>query len=232
MGKSIMDIQLYFKEQGSGFPLVLLHGNGENHSYFVNQISYFSKQYRVIAIDTRGHGQSPRGEGEFSILRFANDLYEFFIENNISKAHILGFSDGANIALEFALNHADMVEKLILNGGNLFPAGIKFSTQISIEVGYRIARLFKNKSADNLKSYELLSLMVNQPNISPERLKDLSLPTLVVAGTKDMVKTKHTKLIANAIKNSRLALIDGDHFIANKNYKEFNQIVDSFLAEK
>ena len=74
-----MDIELFYEQKGNGFPLVLLHGNGEDHSYFVNQIDYFSKKYRVIAIDTRGHGKSPRGNGVFSISRFANDLYEFFL---------------------------------------------------------------------------------------------------------------------------------------------------------
>ena len=60
-----MDIKLYYREKGSGKPLILLHGNGESGEYFVNQIDYFSKQYRVIAVDTRGHGQSPRGDPHF-----------------------------------------------------------------------------------------------------------------------------------------------------------------------
>ena len=56
-----VDIELYYQEKGAGEPFILLHGNGENGSYFVKQIAYFSGRYRVIAPDTRGHGQSPRG---------------------------------------------------------------------------------------------------------------------------------------------------------------------------
>lgn len=72
--------QLYYKEKGQGEPLILLHGNRENHEYFRNQIEYFSKSYRVIALDTRGHGKSPRGDEPFTIRQFAEDLREFMDE--------------------------------------------------------------------------------------------------------------------------------------------------------
>ena len=71
------DIQLNYIEQGQGQPLILLHGNGEDTTYFEHQIPYFSKSYRIIAIDTRGHGKSPRGERPFTIVQFAEDLHEF-----------------------------------------------------------------------------------------------------------------------------------------------------------
>ena len=68
-----MDIKLSYIEKGSGFPLILLHGNGEEHSFFEHQIDYFSEFYRVIAIDTRGHGKSPRGVMPFTISAFRTD---------------------------------------------------------------------------------------------------------------------------------------------------------------
>ena len=61
------EIQLHYIEQGQGKPLIMLHGNGESCDYFEHQIPCFSKEYRVIALDTRGHGQSPRGEKPFTI---------------------------------------------------------------------------------------------------------------------------------------------------------------------
>ena len=91
-----MDVKLYYKEAGKGFPLILLHGNGENGGYFEHQIGYFQDKYRVIALDTRGHGKSPRGEKPFTIRQFAEDLHDFMDEQEIEKAHILGFSDGGN----------------------------------------------------------------------------------------------------------------------------------------
>ena len=94
-----MDITLNYVEAGEGFPLVLLHGNGEDHTYFEHQMSPFSAHYRVIAPDTRGHGKSPRGEEPFTLEQFAEDLKEFLDGLGIFRCHLLGFSDGGNIAL-------------------------------------------------------------------------------------------------------------------------------------
>lgn len=224
-----MDISLNYIETGYGFPLILLHGNGESLEYFSHQIEYFSKKYCVIAVDTRGHGKSPRGTGEFSIKRFAEDLHDFMMVHKVERAHILGFSDGGNIAVYFALRYPEMVEKLILNGANISPRGVKRSVQLPIEIGYRIALEFAKKDERAMKKAEMLGLMVNEPNISPKELKSLKMPVLVIAGTRDMIKEEHTRLIAGCIPNSTLAFIAGDHFIAKKRYKEFNKAVDAFL---
>ena len=72
-----MDIKLNYIEKGKGTPLVLLHGNGGSLECFRSQIDYFSKKYRVIALDTRGHGKSPRGDKPFTIKQFADDLKDF-----------------------------------------------------------------------------------------------------------------------------------------------------------
>ena len=71
-----MDVKLNYIEKGRGDVLILLHGNGEDCSYFEHQIDYFSEFYRVIAIDTRGHGKSGRGDKPFTIRQFAEDLYD------------------------------------------------------------------------------------------------------------------------------------------------------------
>ena len=221
---------LYYEEKGSGFPLILLHGNGEDHTYFASQVRFFSGRYRVIAPDTRGHGKSPRGDGEFTLSRFADDLYDFMKMIGIEKAHILGFSDGANIAMIFALRHPEMIEKLILNGGNLSPAGIRKSVQLPIEIGYRIAGAFAEKSMSAAENAEMLGLMVNEPHIEPGQLAAITAPTLVIAGTRDMVKRSHTELIAASLPDSRLVLIKGDHFISNRKPDMFNEAVRAFLG--
>ena len=224
-----MDISLYYEEKGSGFPLIMLHGNGEEHGYFEHQTDCFAENYRVIAIDTRGHGRSPRGEGEFSIKRFADDLYGFMTEHGIEKAHILGFSDGGNIAITFALKHPEMIEKLIVDGANLYPAGVKRRIQRPIELGYYAVKLFAAFSSNAKTKAEMLSLMVNQPNIAPEELKKLNMPVLVMAGTDDMIRQEHTELIAASIPGAKLVILPGDHFIARNNSNAFNVAVRDFL---
>ena len=227
-----MDITHHYIEQGSGEPLILLHGNGEDSSYFEHQVEPFSRYFRVIAIDTRGHGQTPRGEAPFTIRQFAEDLLGFLDAQDIGKANILGFSDGGNIAMVFALMHPERVNKLILNGANLDASGVKRSIQIPIEIGYRIARLFANKSPEARKNAEMLGLMVNDPNVKPDELSRIQAPTLVIAGAKDMIKESHTRLIAAHIPGSELVIVPGNHFIANKAPEAFNKAVLQFLLEQ
>ena len=211
------------------YPLILLHGNGEDGSYFEKQMLPFSQHFRVIAIDTRGHGKTPRGDAPFTIRQFADDLLAFMNEHSIAKAHILGFSDGGNIAMVFAIAHPERVEKLILNGANLDASGVKRAVQIPIEIGYRIARLFAKRNPKARLNAEMLGLMVNDPNVTPDELSQIQCPTLVIAGNNDMIKDAHTRLIAKSITNAELAIIPGNHFIANKNPDTFNETVLRFL---
>ena len=226
-----MEAELFYIEKGQGFPLILLHGNGEDSSYFTHQIDEFSSSYHVYAIDTRGHGKSPRGTAPFTIRQFADDLLAFMDRHGIEKAHILGFSDGGNTAMIFAMRYPERVERLILNGANLAPSGVKRSTQLPIEIGYKFASRFAEKSEQAKQNAEMLGLMVNDPNVDPDELKSIKARTLVIAGTSDMIREDHTRLIASKIAGSQLAIIKGNHFIANKNAPEFNRVVLKFLEE-
>lgn len=226
-----MHIQNYYIEEGQGEPLILLHGNGEEYSYFVHQIKYFSRKYRVIAIDTRGHGKSPRGEAPFTIAQFADDLHHFMSEHGISKAHILGFSDGGNIAMVFAMKYPECVDRLILNGANLFLRGLKFHVVWSLLSDYRKAVAKAKKEPAAIAEMEMLRLMTNDPNLKTSDLKKIQSKTLVIAGTKDLIKTSHTKLIYKNIEDAELAFVEGDHWIANKRYWKFNIEVERFLIK-
>lgn len=91
----------------------------------------------------------------------------------MEKAHLLGFSDGGNIALIVALKYPERVDKLILNGTNLNTKGVKPSVQIPIVAGYKMASLFARKSSEAKKNVEMLGLMVNDPGVATEELKKL-----------------------------------------------------------
>ena len=188
-----MDVELHYREEGTGEPLILLHGNGKDGSYFEHQMAAF--------MDERG----------------------------IGRAHVLGFSDGGNIALVFALAHPERVGKLVLNGANLDGRGVRASVQLPIVAGYRAASLFGRRSEQARRKAEMLGLMVNDPNIAPAELAELGVPTLVVAGTRDMIKEAHTRLIATSIPNAQLAFVEGDHFVAHKSPGAFNAVVEGFL---
>lgn len=226
------DIKLYYTEQGAGEPLILLHGNGEDGTYFKEQLAFFSKTHRVIAVDTRGHGQSPRGERPFCLETFADDLSDFLDERGIPQASLLGFSDGGNIALLFALKYPQKVKKLILNGANLDPKGVKLSVQMPIVLGYRMASLLAKFDKKAVAKKELLGLMATQPHISPAELEGITAPALVIVGDHDMIKPAHSRLIAERLPYGEYCEIPGSHFIAAENSDAFNRAVADFLAEK
>lgn len=232
-----MDISLHYREEGAGWPsiresvLILLHGNGQDGGYFRHQMEFFSRRCRVIAVDTRGHGRSPRGTAPFTMEQFAGDLKGLLDEMGIEAPILLGFSDGANIAMKFALQYPGRLRALILNGGNLNTRGIKRRVQLPIELGYRLAKRFASRSEEARRNAEILGLMVHEPNIEPRELGNISVPTLVVAGTRDMVKAAHTREIAAHIPNARLAILPGDHFLASKKPERFNREVERFLDE-
>lgn len=224
-----MDIQLNYYECGQGFPLILLHGNGEDMTYFKHQVDCFAQYFHVFAVDSRGHGRTPRGSAPFTIRQFAEDLHFFMDEHNIDRAHILGFSDGGNVAICFALKYPERVGKLILNGANLYPAGVKLSFQLPLMLSYYSAKLFKNKDEGNNLETELMGLMVKDPYIKPKELRNLTMPTLVIAGERDLIRESHTKLIHRMIPDSKLAIIPGDHGVAALNPEAFNTEVLDFL---
>ena len=221
-------MKLYYEETGNGEPMVLLHGNGEDSSYFKNQVEYFSKNYRVIAVDTRGHGKSERGTAPFTLKQFAWDLKKFLDRMQLRDIILLGFSDGGNIALIFTILYPGYVKKLILNGANLNPSGMKMGIRKSIAVSY-LKTMWRVKRGTCRE--KLLELMIKEPHISGAYLKQLNVPTLVIAGTRDMIKTGHTKKIHSLIPASRLCLVEGTHFIASENSLEFNQAVERFLNQ-
>ena len=183
-------------------------------------------------MDTRGHGQSPRGEAPFSIRQFADDLRDFMDELGLEKADILGFSDGGNIALVFAIRYIERVDRLIVDGANLNTRGVRPRMQLPIELGWRMARRAAKKSEEARRKAEMMNLMVNDPKIPENELKKITVPTLVMAGTKDMIKDAHTRRIAQLLPDAELIIMEGDHFIAAKRPEAFNAAVEDFLNRR
>lgn len=224
-----MDINLYYEEIGNGPTLILLHGNGGDHTYFREQIVEYGKHYHVFAIDSRGHGKTQRGSMPFTIEQMATDLHDFMEEHQIGKASILGFSDGGNIALTFALTYPDMVDKMILNSANIDPNGVNAEIQQSIHQEYSRLGALKNRTMEEQEHFEILGLIENSPRYDKEQLSRLNIPVLVIAGDDDLITREHTYRIHSYIPGSKLVFLPGDHLVASENSKEFNREVLEFL---
>ncbi len=227
----ISDINLYYQISGSGEPLILLHGNGEDSFIFEKQIEYFSKKYQVIAIDTRAHGQTERGAKPFTFDTFADDVIGLMDSLQIEKAHILGFSDGGNTALHIALKYPQRIKSLILVGANLFLSGMKFTIRTIISLNYLwlcVSSLF-NQEIKQKK--EIWSLMVFQPQLSFRQISAIQNPTLILVGEHDMIKESHSRKMAAAMPNAQLQILsDANHFLLFEQTERANGLIDNFLC--
>ncbi|QIL39829.1 alpha/beta fold hydrolase [Pedobacter sp. HDW13] len=217
------DARIYTEEYGKGEPLVLLHGNNGSIADFYRQIPVFAKHFRVIAIDTRGQGRSTDlSTAAYSYDKFADDLHKVLTAMELKKVNLVGWSDGGNTALSFNLTHPELVDNMVTIGANLYPSGVADSLLAS----------FKNLlTAQNPpKSPRLISLMLEQPNITTKQLQQIVNPVLVIAGSDDVIKPEHTRLIAAHIGKSQLQIIpNATHYVPFEKPDLLNKVILEFL---
>lgn len=199
---NVNNVNINYEVYGNGAPILLLHGNSESHKIFDKLIEELKKNYKVYAIDSRCHGDSEKTE-EISYELMTNDIIEFIKKLKIEKPILYGFSDGGIIGLLIAIKEPKLLSKLIVSGANLNPNGMSKTMLYISRFGYFITR---NK---------LFKMMIKEPNIQPEELRKIQIPTYVLAGEKDVIKQEHTKLIAENIPNSTLEII------ANENHGSY-----------
>ncbi|MDD3339061.1 MAG: alpha/beta hydrolase [Lachnospiraceae bacterium] len=231
---SYKDTRIYYEEYGPehGQAMILLHGNGEDHTYFRYQIAHFQERFHVYALDTRGHGRSTHGKRTLDFDLLAEDVHAFVLEKGLEHLILLGFSDGGNIAIAYALHYPEQVDSMILNGANLWPEGMERHAYRSTVRGYRILEALAQHWKKAQRKLEVFGLMVHHPHFTLEELGTLRMPVLVIAGEHDMIQEKHTQAIARALPNSRLVIMKkADHFCARKCPVRFNRLVDQFLKK-
>lgn len=188
---------IYYEKSGAGSPVILVHGNKETHKIFDVLIPKLSKEHTVYALDSRGHGLSASA-GNFHYADMAEDIIAFIQGLDLVKPAFYGFSDGGIIGLIAASKHPSLFSSLIVSGANLTPRGLKFLTRTSIRFHY-------------LKKRDpLLALMLKEPHIRKSDLARITIPTLVLAGSKDIVKKGETKRIASLIPNAVLKILPGE----------------------
>ena len=107
-------IQIYYEEHGSGYPVLLIQGLGYPSGMWFMQIPTLSRRFRTIVMDNRGVGKSDKPDEEYTIARMASDAAGVLRLLGIPKAHVVGVSMGGYIAQELALNHPDLVDRLVL----------------------------------------------------------------------------------------------------------------------
>ena len=189
-------IQLYYEKTGQGRPLILVHGNSEDHTIFDEAVDVLGEHFTCYAIDSRGHGlSSPRRELHYNDM--AQDMIAFMTELDLSNVAFYGFSDGGIVALLAAMS-CSRITNLIVSGANMTPKGTKLWFQ------------FMMKAESMFKKDPLIELMKNEPNISAEELSKIRIPTLVTAGSKDLIREAETRKIAESIPGAKLMILKGE----------------------
>jgi len=113
---SVNNINLYYEETGEGETMVFLHGYTGSSQDWANPIPSVSKKYRAVAMDSRGHGRSeaPTEEEDYSVKIFSEDVYALLLKLGIEKCCLVGHSMGGFMALQFVLDHPEIIKALVL----------------------------------------------------------------------------------------------------------------------
>lgn len=189
-------VPIYYERQGRGRPLILVHGNGEDHTIFDEAVCHLRAHFTCYALDSRDHGQSGR-VSELHYHDMAKDILAFLEALDLRDVVFYGFSDGGIVGL-LAAQQTDRISTLILSGANLYPHGMTDEIYRIIEEDYQ--------ATGSLKSL----MMLREPNITDWQLRRIKLPTLILAGTEDLIKDEHTRHIARTLPNSSLHILAGE----------------------
>lgn len=196
---NVNGISLFYETAGHGAPLLLLHGNGEDHHIFNRLVNKLASDFTVYAIDSRNHGQSEK-TNDYHYETMAEDLYGFIKTMQLDQVNIIGFSDGAIISLMLAMEHCEVVHKMALLGVNLKPED--FTEEV-----YQFMKDTYEETKD-----PLYKLMLEQPNIELDAVKEVTTPTLLIAAEHDIYKPETFDKLLAMLPDAVLKIMPGhDH---------------------
>ena len=188
--------QLYYEKTGHGRPLIMVHGNSEDHTIFEEAVDVLKAHFTCYTVDSRGHGQSAPCR-EFHYADMAQYMIAFMTELDLRDVAFYGFSDGGIIGLLAAME-SDRITHLVVSGANITTKGCKTWFRLFV------------KGLGRIKKDPLFELMEKEPNIPAEDLAAVTVPTLVIAGSRDIIREDETKLIAKSIPHAKLMILKGE----------------------
>ena len=189
-------VELYYEKSGAGRPLLLVHGNGEDHSIFNEAVKELKRDFCCYTVDSRGHGRSSRVP-TLHYENMADDMIAFMEALNLRDAVFYGFSDGGVVGL-IAASRCARITTLIVSGANLSPKGVARKIRLSIWAW------------NLLKPDDKLALMLREPQISEDTLRAIRAETLVLAGSGDLILPEETRRIAAGIPGAKLQIVQGE----------------------
>ena len=240
-GKAPVDgIEIYYAEYGAGQPVILLHGGLANSDYWGNQIPALAPHYRVIVMDSRGHGRSTRDAQPYGYDLMAKDVVGLMDFLKIEKADIVGWSDGAIIGLDLAMNYPGRIDRVFAFAANSTTAGLKPDIDKNPTFAAFITRAGEEykKNSPTPDQYDAFlaqigGMWASQPNWTAEQLGRIRTPVMIADGDHDeAIRRDHTEQLAKEVPGAQLLILPNvSHFAMLQNPAEFNAAVLKFLAE-
>lgn len=222
-GYSVVNgMKMYYEIYGQGRPLVLIHGGGSTiQTTFGRVIPMLAKKYKVIAMDLQAHGRTGDRDAGESFEQDADDVTVLLKNLHIAKASIFGFSNGGTSALQIAIRHPEIVDKLILGSALCNRDGVAeqfwdFMKQAKLsnmpaELKDAYLKVSSNPKALQTMHDKDAERMINFKNIADEQIKSIKAPTFIIIGDKDVIKPEHAIQLHREIAGSKLAIIPGGH---------------------
>jgi pimeloyl-ACP methyl ester carboxylesterase len=230
-------IRIWYAIFGRGEPVVLLHGGLANSSYWGHQVRALQRRHQVIVLDSRGHGRSNRNEQPYGYDLMASDVLALMDHLKLRKAAIVGWSDGAIIGLDIAVNHPERVSKLFAFAANSDPSGVADIAKSDVfnaciaRAGEEYKRL--SPTPGEYKSFveEITRMWETQPKWTDADLAKIKVPTWIVDADHDeAIKRENTEFMAAHIPGAGLLIQPNvSHFSFMQDREQFTEDVLHFL---
>ena len=215
-------LKMYYEIHGQGKPIVLIHGGGSTiQTNFEKIIPLLSKNRKVIAVELQAHGRTNDRNADLTFEQDADDIATLVKNLNIDKADFLGFSNGGTTALQIAIRHPEIVDKMILCSALAKRNGVPdwfwgFMSQTKLENMPAQLKEGYKKVATDTNGLQVMhdrdaKRMVNFKDIPDEQIKSIKAPTLIIIADKDVITPEHAIELHRQIANSELAIIPGGH---------------------
>jgi pimeloyl-ACP methyl ester carboxylesterase len=233
----INGIKIWYAIFGRGAPVILLHGGLANANYWGELVPALAPRYRVVVMDSRGHGRSSRDARPFGYDLMASDVLALMDFLKIDKTPVIGWSDGAIIGLDIAIRHPERLSKLFAFAANSDPSGVKDVNQSPVFTSFIArARQEYEKLSPTPTEYEVFLTQVTkmwetQPNWTGDDLANIKVPTWIVDADHDeAIKRENTLFMADHIPDSGLLIEPRvSHFAFLQDAQQFNADVLHFL---
>lgn len=239
-------ITLYYEVHGQGEPVLLLHGGCVSMESFRPQIPELAKSFKVISVDSRGHGRSSDANTALSYQLMSSDFVKLLEHLKINSAHIIGWSDGGCTALYMAIHYPKTVRKLVLVGTPFEANGVteefmELTRTLSAETWpdafKEIADAHKALSPEGPDHWAVLlsklrAMWLSSPNYSATELARIQSPALILVGDHDVIRIEHTIQLFNSIPGAQLCILPkASHFVLSEKPSMSNRIIADFLKE-